>query len=146
MVSFSRNASALSVVLALAGCAAPTEPTRRETSAAGTATSLYDGRYQGIGRLVSGTGCPGGTDAFPVSMTVAGGAASMQLMGGARGLFGPVSAAGGLEQLRWEGDSGVIGETRGRIENGGFEIDYIYDWPQANSVRCRFRYEGRRSA
>jgi hypothetical protein len=146
MVGLSGSANALTLLLALAGCAASTGSTAPTTGATPNAASLYDGRYQGTGRFVSGTGCPGGSAEFPVSMNVVGGAASMPLRGGARGLFGPVSASGGLEQLRWEGDGGVIGEARGRIADGRFELDYVYDWPQANSVTCRFRYEGRRAA
>ncbi|GGJ07111.1 hypothetical protein [Neoroseomonas lacus] len=70
----------------------------------------------------------------------------MLLLGNGRGLFGPVSANGGLEQLRWEGDSGVVGESRGQIDYGSFNLEYVYDWPPANAVRCRFRYAGRRAA
>ena len=134
----------LVLVLALAGCVASDGQAPAHTGGTSGAATRFDGQYRGSGRLLSGTGCPGGEASFPVSMVVAEGAASMPLMGGARGLSGPVGPDGGLEQLRWRGDVGVVGEARGRIANDAFELDYVYDWPAANAVRCRFRYEGRR--
>jgi len=146
MISFCRPIHVAVLALTLGGCVAPAGPTLSEGRAGATTTTSHDGRYQGTGRLLAGTGCPGGNVTFPVSMTVVRGAASMPLQGANRGLFGPVGADGHLDQLKWEGDIGVSGAARGRISESRFELEYIYDWPQAGSVGCRFRYEGRRAA
>jgi hypothetical protein len=105
-----------------------------------------DGQYAGTGVLLSGTRCAGTAGVpFPVSMTVANGRAHMPLIGGTRGLAGPVGAAGSLDRLAWEGDTGVAGRSSGRIADGRFVLDYTYDWPARSAVGCTYRYEGRRA-
>lgn len=121
----------VAAALALGACDAGERPV---TGAAPPAEQGPAGRCEGTGVLVSGVAYAGTAGvSFPVAMTVASGQARMPLRGGGRGLVGPVATDGSLAGMRWEGDSGVTGESRGRVADGRFALDYVHDWPEVGA-------------